>query len=49
MDIEWSETALEDMEALDKIVARRVKQSIERFAQIAKAQTAGCPAWHRAT
>lgn len=33
MDIEWSETALDDMAALDKGIARRVKQAIERLAQ----------------
>lgn len=31
-EIEWTETALADMAALDKGVARRVKQSVERFA-----------------
>jgi len=31
--IEWTETALEDMAALDKGIARRVKQSVERFAE----------------
>jgi mRNA-degrading endonuclease RelE of RelBE toxin-antitoxin system len=31
-DIEWTGTALEDMAALDKGIARRVKQSVERFA-----------------
>lgn len=31
-EIEWTETALEDMAALDKGIARRVKQSVERFA-----------------
>ena len=34
MELEWTETALEDMEALDKGIARRVKQSVERFAEI---------------
>jgi mRNA-degrading endonuclease RelE of RelBE toxin-antitoxin system len=33
MEIEWAETALADMAALDKGIARRVKQSIERFAE----------------
>ncbi len=33
MDIEWTEAALEDMGALDKSIARRVKQGVERFAQ----------------
>jgi mRNA-degrading endonuclease RelE of RelBE toxin-antitoxin system len=31
-EIEWTEAALEDMAALDKGVARRVKQTVERFA-----------------
>ena len=31
-EIEWTETALEDMAALDKSIARRVKQAVERFA-----------------
>jgi mRNA-degrading endonuclease RelE of RelBE toxin-antitoxin system len=30
--IEWTETALEQMAALDKGIARRVKQAVERFA-----------------
>ena len=33
MDIEWTEAALEDMAALDKTVARRVKEAVERFAE----------------
>jgi hypothetical protein len=33
MEIEWTETALADMADLDKGIARRVKQSIERFAE----------------
>lgn len=32
MEIEWSEEALADMAALDKTIARRVKQAVERFA-----------------
>lgn len=32
-EIEWTEAALEDMAALDKGIARRVKQAVERFAQ----------------
>ena len=32
MDVEWSETSLDDMANLDKGIARRVKQSVERFA-----------------
>lgn len=31
MEIEWTETALDNMAGLDKGIARRVKQSIERF------------------
>ena len=31
-EIEWTETALGDMAALDKGIARRVKQAVERFA-----------------
>ena len=31
-EIEWTETALEHMAALDKGIARRVKQAVERFA-----------------
>lgn len=31
-EIEWTETALADMGALDKGIARRIKQTIERFA-----------------
>ncbi len=33
MEIEWTETALADITGLDKGIARRVKQSIERFAE----------------
>jgi mRNA-degrading endonuclease RelE of RelBE toxin-antitoxin system len=32
--IEWTEAALEDLAALDRGIARRVKQAIERFADI---------------
>ena len=32
--IEWTESALEDMAALDKGIARRVKAAIKRFAEI---------------
>ena len=35
MEIEWTETAVEDMAALDRSMARRVKQSVERFAETA--------------
>jgi len=31
-EVEWTGTALEDMAALDKGIARRVKQAVERFA-----------------
>ena len=33
MEVEWTETALTDMAGLDKDIARRVKQSVERFAE----------------
>jgi mRNA interferase RelE/StbE len=33
VEIEWTATALDDMAALDKGVARRVKQSVERFVE----------------
>jgi mRNA-degrading endonuclease RelE of RelBE toxin-antitoxin system len=33
MEIEWTEMALDDMAGLDKGIARRVKQSVERFAE----------------
>ena len=33
MEIEWTETALDDMAGLDKGIARRVKRSAERFAE----------------
>ena len=32
-EIEWTEAALEDMAALDKTIARRAKQAVERFAE----------------
>ena len=31
--VEWTEPALEDMAALDKGIARRVKLAVERFAE----------------
>jgi len=31
-EIEWTDNALDDMAALDKDVARRIKRSVERFA-----------------
>ncbi|HUS05361.1 MAG TPA: type II toxin-antitoxin system RelE/ParE family toxin [Bryobacteraceae bacterium] len=33
MEIEWTGTALADMADLDKGIARRVKQSVEHFAE----------------
>ena len=33
MEIEWTGPALADIYALDKGIARRVKQSVERFAE----------------
>jgi len=33
VEIEWTEAALADMAALDKGIARRVKQSVERFGE----------------
>lgn len=33
MEIEWTGSALEDLAALDKGIARRVKHSVERFAE----------------
>jgi len=33
MEIEWTEAALGDMADLDKGITRRIKQTIERFAQ----------------
>jgi len=32
-DLEWSESSLEDMAALDKGIARRIQRTVERFAQ----------------
>ena len=32
-EIEWTETALDDMADLDKEIARRIKRSVERFAE----------------
>ena len=31
-EVEWTETALENMAALDKGIAQRVKRAVERFA-----------------
>ena len=31
--IEWTDSPLDDMAALDKGIARRVKQAVERFAE----------------
>jgi mRNA-degrading endonuclease RelE of RelBE toxin-antitoxin system len=33
MEIEWAETALDDLAGVDKGIARRVKLSVERFAE----------------
>ena len=32
MEIEWTETSLDDMAALDKGIGRRIKHAVERFA-----------------
>ncbi len=32
-DLEWSESSLEDMAALDKGIARRLQRAVERFAE----------------
>jgi len=32
-DLEWSESSLEDIAALDKGMARRIQRTVERFAQ----------------
>ena len=32
-EIEWAEAAVQDMAALDKGIARRVQQAVERFAR----------------
>ena len=32
-EVEWTDPALEDMAALDRGIARRVKQALERFAE----------------
>lgn len=34
MEVAWTEAAIADMAALDKEIAHRVKQSVERFAEI---------------
>jgi mRNA-degrading endonuclease RelE of RelBE toxin-antitoxin system len=31
-ELEWAEPALQDMAALEKVIARRIKQAVERFA-----------------
>ena len=31
--IEWTETALGELAGLDQVIARRVKQAVERFAE----------------
>lgn len=32
-EIEWTEPALKDLATIDKRIARRIKQAVERFAQ----------------
>ncbi len=32
-DLEWSESSLEDIAALDKSLARRIQRAVERFAE----------------
>ena len=32
-EIEWSEESLDDMAALDKGTAKRIKKAVERFAE----------------
>ena len=32
-DLEWSESSLEDVAALDKGIARRIQRAVERFAE----------------
>jgi len=34
MEIEWTETALSDIAGVDKGIALRVRQAVERFAEI---------------
>jgi hypothetical protein len=31
-ELEWAEPAQQDMAALEKVIARRIKQAVERFA-----------------
>ena len=33
MEVEWTESALDDMRAFDKGIARRVRKCVERFAE----------------
>jgi hypothetical protein len=33
MEVEWTYEAIDDMAALNKTIARRVKQAVERFAE----------------
>jgi hypothetical protein len=33
MEIEWTETALDDLAGLETPIARRVKRAVERFAE----------------
>lgn len=34
MEVEWTETSLDDMAGLDQGIARRIKQTVERFAAV---------------
>jgi len=40
---EWTDPALEDLAALDKGIARRVKQALERFAETGTRQREKTP------
>ena len=33
MEIEWTEPAVEDMARLDRVIARRIKNALERFVE----------------
>ncbi|MEO8659897.1 MAG: hypothetical protein ABI693_15615 [Bryobacteraceae bacterium] len=47
MEIEWSHESLDDMAALDKRTARRVKQTVERFHAEANIPTPPIPGAHQ--
>lgn len=49
MEIEWTEAALTDMAALDKGIARRVKQSVEPSPKPALATSRACKVSSRPT